>query len=111
MSGGSIIQISRDVKWVLRTFACDVAILQESKLEVVSRPLAISLWGRRPIEWLYLPSVGRSGGIIVIWDPQVLELCESRIGSFSVYCRFKSMEDNFEWGLIGVYGPNDGCMR
>jgi len=32
-----------DVKWVLRTFAYDVAILQESKLEVVSRPLAISL--------------------------------------------------------------------
>ena len=55
-----------DVKWVLHTFACDVAILQESKLEVVSRPLAISLWGRRPIEWLYLPSVGHSGGIIVI---------------------------------------------
>ena len=26
-----------DVKWVLHTFACDVAILQESKLEVVSR--------------------------------------------------------------------------
>ena len=32
-----------DVKWVLRTFACDVAILQESKLEVVIRPVAISL--------------------------------------------------------------------
>jgi len=55
-----------DVKWVLRTFACDVAILQESKLKVVSRPIAISLWGRRPIEWLYLPSVDRLGGIIVI---------------------------------------------
>ena len=55
-----------DVKWVLRTFACDVAIVQESKLEVVSRPIAISLWSRRPIEWLYLPSMGRSGGIIVI---------------------------------------------
>jgi len=85
-----------DVKWVLRTFACDVAILQESKLEVVSRPIAISLWGRRPIEWPYLPSVGHSGGIIVIWDPQVLELGESRIRSFSMCCRFKSLEDNLE---------------
>jgi len=85
-----------DVKWVLRTFACDVAILQESKLEVGSCLIAISLWGRRPIELLYLPSVGRSGGIIVIWDPQVLELDDSRIGSFSVCCKFKSLEDNFE---------------
>ena len=40
-----------------------------------------------------------------------MKLGESRIGSFSVCCRFKSMEDNFEWGLIGVYGPNDDNMR
>ena len=39
----------RDVKWVLHTFACDVAILEESQLEVFSRPIAISLWDRRPI--------------------------------------------------------------
>ena len=48
------------VKWVLRSFASDVAILQESKLEVVSQQVVISLWGRRPSEWLYLPSVGCS---------------------------------------------------
>jgi len=92
---------------VLRTFACDVAIFQESKIEVVSRPIAISLWGRRPIEWLYLLLVGHSGGNIVIWDPQVWELGDSCIGLFSVCCRFKSLEDNFEWGLIGVYGPHN----
>jgi len=109
---GSTVQISGGMlSGGMRTFACDVAILQESKLEVVSRPLAISLWGRRPIEWLYLPSVGRSGGIIVIWDPQVWELDDSRIGSFSVCSRFKSLESNFEWGLIEVYGPNDDYMR
>ena len=28
-----------DVKWVLRKFACDVAILQESKMEEVGRCL------------------------------------------------------------------------
>ena len=70
---------------MLRTFACDVAILQELKLEVVSCLMVISLWGHHPIEWLYLPSVDRSGGTIVIWDPQVLELGDSRIGSFSVF--------------------------
>ena len=38
----------------------DVAILQESKTEVVSHPIDISLCGCRPLEWLYLPSVGNS---------------------------------------------------
>ena len=39
-----------DVKWVLHKFACDVAILQESKLEVVGRPVVVSLWGRRQVQ-------------------------------------------------------------
>ena len=37
-----------NVKWVLRRCSCDIAILQESKMEVISRSIAISLWGRRP---------------------------------------------------------------
>jgi len=61
-----------DVKWVLRTFACDVAILQESKLEVVSHPIAISLWGHRRFEWLTfsgsLKEALLSFGILKSWS-------------------------------------------
>jgi len=80
-------------------------------MEVVTRFIAIRLWGRRLVEWIHLPLVGRSGGIIILWDPQILELVDSGIGSFSICCKFKSLEDNFEWGLIGVYGPNDDHLR
>jgi len=55
--------------------------------------------------------VGHSGGIIILWDPQILEFVDCCIGSFSACCKFKSLEDNFEWGLIGVYGPNDDHLR
>jgi len=55
-----------DVKWVLRNYRCDIAILQESKMEEVDHPVAISLWGSRSMDWLALPSRGRAGGIIVI---------------------------------------------
>jgi len=80
-------------------------------MEVVTRSIAINMWGRRPVEWIHLPSVDRSEGIIILQDPQILELVDSCIGSFSVCCKFKSLEDNFEWGLIGVYGPNDDHLR
>jgi len=80
-------------------------------MEVISRSIAISLWGRHLVEQIHLPSMGRSGGIIILWNPKILELVDSRIGSFSVSCKFKSLEDNFEWGLIGVYGPNDDHLR
>jgi len=80
-------------------------------MEVVSCSIAISLWGHRPAKLIHLPSVGRSGGIIIRWDPLILELLDSRIRSFSVCCKFKSLEDDFEWGLIGVYGPNDDHLQ
>ena len=38
-----------DVKWVLRRFACDVAILQESKMEEVGRDVVVSLLDRRRV--------------------------------------------------------------
>ena len=31
--------------------------------------------------------------IIVMWDPQVLQLADSRVGSFSICCKFKALED------------------
>jgi len=36
---------------------------------------------------------------------------DSRIKSFSVYYKFKSLLDNFVWGLIGVYDPNDDNVK
>ena len=33
------------------------------------------------------------------------------LGRFLCFCEFKSLEDNFEEGLIGVYGPNDDYVR
>jgi len=96
---------------VLRKFACDVAILQESKLEVVGCPVVVSLWGRRQVLWPFLPSVGRSAGIIIIWDPQFFELEDFKIGSFSVCCKFKSLHDSFVWGFIRVYGHDNDRLR
>ena len=37
---------------MLRNFRCDIVILQESKMEEVNRPVAISLWGPRSMDWL-----------------------------------------------------------
>jgi len=51
--------------------------------------------------------MGRSRITIVLWDLQILEVAYSCIRSFSVCYKFESLEHNFEWGLIGIYGPND----
>ena len=100
-----------DVKWVLRNFRCDIAILQETKMEEVTFATAISLWDRRSVDWIVLPLVGRPGGIVIIWDDQTLELIDSKVGTYAICGKFKSLNDDFAWGRIGVYGPNDDNLR
>ena len=36
---------------------------------------------------------------------------DSRTGVYSVCCLLRSVQDNFVWGLIGIYGPNDDTLR
>jgi len=61
--------------------------------------------------WVVLPSVGRSGIIVIIWDAQALELIDSKVGTYAICGKFKSLKDDFVWGLIGVYGPKDDNLR
>jgi len=49
---------------------------------------------------MVLPSVGRSSGIIIIWDAQVLELVHSKAGTYVVFLKLKSLKNDFVWGLI-----------
>ena len=61
-----------DVRGVLRNYFCDIATLQESKIEDVNHPTAISLWGHR-LGRLDILAIYRSiWGIIVIWDKSSL---------------------------------------
>ena len=99
------------VVWVLRRYLCDVAILLESKLEEVDDQVILSLWSRCQVKWLFLPSIGRSLGIIIIFDFQVFELVDYRIGVYFSCCNLRSMQDNFVYGFIGIYGPNEDTLR
>ena len=61
------------------------------------------------MDWLYLGSVGASGGVLLMWDNRVVEKLEEAVGHFSVSCKFKNVVDQFVWAFTGVYGPN--CDR
>ena len=40
-----------------------------------------------------------------------MELIDSKVGTYAICGKFKSLNDDFVWGLIGVYGPNDDNLR
>ncbi|CAL9004761.1 unnamed protein product [Prunus brigantina] len=82
----------------------DIVILQETKKEVFDRRLAAGIWGSRFKEWVYAPSRGRSGGIVVMWNSQTISISDFEIGEFSVSIRIVDGSGG-DWWLSGIYGP------
>ena len=75
-------------------------------MEFISTREIRSLWGYLHVDWLYLGSIGASGAVLVMWDRRIVEKIEEAVGRFSVSCKFKNVEDQFEWAFTGIYGPN-----
>ena len=55
-----------------------------------------------------LPTVGRSGVILVVWDVRRIKVVESFLGDFSVTIK---VEEGDFWWLSSVYGPNHYSKR
>ena len=49
--------------------------------------------------------------VVVMWDMRVVDKVEEAVGSFSVFCKFKSVVDQFDWAFTSVYGPNSVIVR
>ena len=94
------------IKNLIRMWRADIICMQETKMELITRGFVRSLWGCHYVDWVYLGSLGASGGILVMWDSRVVENLEEAVGHYSVSCRFKNVGDNFEWAFTSVYGPN-----
>lgn len=57
-------------------------ILQEIKIELLDERVVGSLQMARFRSSVALPSLGRSGSVIIIWDNRNIQVCESLLGSF-----------------------------
>ena len=85
--------------------------LQETKLAAVDLKLVCSLWGNSFVDWEFLPAVGSTGGVLILWDNCVVEKLSSVVHTFSVSCLWKGVRDGFVWVGIGLYGPTNDSLR
>ncbi|XP_026438856.1 uncharacterized protein LOC113337381 [Papaver somniferum] len=67
--------------------------------------------GYKNVGWTLQQSFGSSGGMLILWDRDFVEVCGSLVGEYtlSIHCTNKS--DNFQWILTNVYGPNKPVER
>ena len=100
----------RSIKEVISKEDPDMVVFQEVKKEIVDRRFVGSIWRSRFKEWILLPLVGSSGGILLVWDSRRLKVTENLIGDFSVSIRVK-MENLEDWWFSGIYGPPSAYSR
>ena len=94
------------VKGMLKEWKADIICLQETKMELITRQTVRSLWSCHHVDWIYLGSIGASGGILVTWDSRVVENVGEAVGYYSVSCKFRNVDNQDLWTFLGVYGPN-----
>ncbi|XP_019260140.1 PREDICTED: uncharacterized protein LOC109238161 [Nicotiana attenuata] len=89
----------------------DIVCLQETKIEEWPPHWIRQVWGNRWVDWAVLNSIGRSGGIIVLWDKRKWLNRGVHQGHYTISCMFESAIENFRWCFIGVYGPYNNSER
>lgn len=108
--GGGSAGKRRAIKEVICRENPDLVVLQEVKKINIDRNFVGSIWCSRFKDWLLLPYVGRSGGIVIMWDARNVKVIGSLIGDFSVSVHIENF-DGKQWWFTGVYGPNKSNRR
>jgi exonuclease III len=93
------------VRSLVQSLNLDVVCLQESKMSSCSRGLIPSMLSVDfDNNFVTLPAVGASGGIIVAWRASLGNIQASRIDTYSASIQFKPINGE-AWWITCVYGP------
>jgi exonuclease III len=84
---------------------CDVICLQETKKQTFDQSFIKNLCPPAFDTFEFLPSVGASGGLIIIWKSFHLLGSLAFSNDFAISVDFQSKYDQSEWVLTNVYGP------
>ena len=83
------------MKNLLKQWKADVIFLQETKLEHVTRGSLSSLWGSQFVDWLFVGSIGASGGILLMWDKRFMEKVDEAVGGLFCVWSFQDFVFRF----------------
>ena len=101
----------RDVRAKIEESKCSIICLQETKVEHFDLRSIRAFCPRRFDRFAFSPSVGASGGILVIWNSAVFSGTLVEVQRFSLVISFKSVHNSETWTLVSVYGPCHGPQR
>lgn len=102
--------LNSDKKWNaiydrLSTVHCDILCLQETKREQFDLSYIRKFCPSQFDDFVFLPSVGASGGTITLWNSSVFRGSLIFQNSFATSVQFHSLHNNDSWVLTNIYAP------
>jgi exonuclease III len=103
--------INSEKKWLslagkIEESACDIICLQETKREHFDIDYIRKFCHKKFNKFEYLPSIGASGGIIIIWNGALFNGHIEFQNEFSISVKFSSNLSSNKWILTNIYGPS-----
>jgi exonuclease III len=98
------------VRMLVDSAKIDVVCCQETKMQPISRRDILSMLGVEFTEFVFLPSIGNSGGILVAWKRNIGHTRLQRIDNHCVSVQF-CKQDGQPWWLTCVYGPQGNSEK
>jgi hypothetical protein len=84
---------------------CQIACLQETKLQSIDLALASFLGAYWLNKFAYKPAVGTKGGILLLWNDASIDLSNVSIGRFSLSVDATLRHSRTTFRITAVYGP------
>ena len=88
--------------------SCQVLCLQETKKENFDLSDIKKFAPKRFDSFAFAPSMGASGGILIVWPSRVFSGTPKEVNPFSVTVELTSRFTSQVWSLTCVYGPCNG---
>lgn len=104
--------LGRGVKWpairrLVTKQQIDMLCLQETKKEVIDRPMCQALWGETEVSWEAYPSSDSAGGILCIWSEKSFALERKVIGNDFIMLVGKWIKEAQQVFIVNIYSPCD----
>jgi exonuclease III len=90
---------------------CSIVCLQETKCQYFDHSFIRSFCPKRFDQFAFVPSVGASGGVIVLWNSKVFSGNLIELTRSAIQIQFTSTHNSDKWTLVNVYGPCKGPDR
>ncbi|KAK8595379.1 hypothetical protein V6N13_016752 [Hibiscus sabdariffa] len=82
-----------------------MVFLLESKMESVGDSMVKSVWWTDSFRYVFSPSVGLAGGILIIWEVSKFSMSKVHDGSCFLYVSGLWLIENCYCGMVATYSP------